>query len=90
MPRIQEFKSAKHLKQLRKAVKRGEKEQLKGAWGEPVFIGKTKGAWSPARREMSETWRRRRAKEIIKRARTFKRGSGVLSGNEVLKKVGAL
>lgn len=67
MPEIIEFRNAKHLRELRERARRGELEELKGAWKEPVFIRKTKGDMSRQRREAMEEMRRRRAKELIEK-----------------------
>ena len=57
------------LNKLRKRTKKGELEEMRGAWDEPVFIQKSKGDMSRRRRQAMEYMRRKRAKENIERVR---------------------
>jgi hypothetical protein len=72
MPKIIEFKDAADLVKLRKRVKQGELEELKGAYDEPVFISKTKGDMSLVQREAMEEWRRKKSQELIERVKKLK------------------
>lgn len=72
MPEILDPDTQKSLEKRIGQRKRGEVKQFKGAFGEPIFIRKTKGDLSPAKREVIEKIRSRDAEKLIDRIKRLR------------------
>ncbi len=72
MSEIIQYTDEANLIDLRKRVKKGELEELKGAYGEPVFREIAKSDFSPERQQAINDWEKQDSQKLIDRVKKLR------------------